>query len=150
MNHVTNFRQTRRDGKVIEEQMSVEDILCLGWKPDKIVHIEWKFDGRAVNLDFPRGVLAEVLPSRYAVVFRPHSGEMLLVFNSDGTERLRVTEIESKDGKMVSGTFEWFELPRSGVATNIGVVYRRADNGHLFETEIDTSTGKAVQWYQTK
>jgi hypothetical protein len=42
---IQNFKEIRRDGKVIDDNSTTAQLLSLGWAPEKVNRIEWEYHG---------------------------------------------------------------------------------------------------------
>ena len=45
-----NLREVRADGKAIPEGMSPEDVFRLSGKPERVVAVQWEYEGQDVTL----------------------------------------------------------------------------------------------------
>ena len=148
---ITHFHQHRTDGKVVDEAMTLEEILRRGWSPDAIIGIEWEFRGQHIGLKFPKGVLPKVLPMRDGIALICQGG--LSVINGDGTERFRIPNEQNIKGKVVSGEFRWFEPARNGSPDRLGAVFqtKSADSfGYDLCLEFDVATGVILETFLTR
>lgn len=66
MTQIQQFVRIRRDGKIIDETMKVEDIAALG-ATEIITEIRWCNGSQSVSFQDARGVLAKVIPGRQFV-----------------------------------------------------------------------------------
>lgn len=64
---IENFREIRRDSKVIDDSMTANDIFSLGFA-EKIVEIQWYNEAQLVSVRDDDGFLAKVVPGREFVV----------------------------------------------------------------------------------
>ncbi len=141
-----SFQEKRRDGKIILETMSVQDVINKGWGVDQIVAVRWKNDVGNVELKNSEGILAEVLPDRSGVVALVTIGnkDVLKVFNSDGTERLIIPNHQNISGSDITGIFEWFEPSSIADGVSFGVVFSDRSSGVSYQLDIDSTNGKVV------
>ncbi|MES2407100.1 MAG: hypothetical protein V4528_07245 [Pseudomonadota bacterium] len=150
---IQQFIEIRRDGKVIDETMSVEDICALG-AIEKVIEVQWRNGSQPVSLRDAYGVLAIVVPGREFVAANGHdeSGQrrVLSVINADGTQRLQLSNTQVIRGKGELGDFRWFELPRVESLNVFGVVFERASDNSMFQLDIDATNGNAVGVYPVR
>jgi hypothetical protein len=149
---IAALREIRRDGKVIDESMTPEDVGKLG-PPEKIVRIEWIYDQRSASLQHKGGMLAKVLPDRTGIAVLLHDGESrfaknLKILNDDGSLRASSGPSLSIDGTAFSGEYGWFEPARTSPEKNLGIVFWRAADDILFQLDIDPATAKVMRAYR--
>lgn len=153
MTNIQNFREIRRDGKVIYESMKVEDIFALG-PTEKIVEVQWHNGPQLISLAANYGVSARVVPGREFVAANEHddSGQkrMLSIFNADGSRRFQLSNIQSIRGKDEAGDFRWFEPSRTDAPNVFGVVFNRTSDDSMFQLDIDATTGGVVGVYSMR
>ncbi len=93
MTSIQQFIEIRRDGKIIDETMKVEDIFALG-ATEKVVEIQWRNGSQAVFFRDAYGVSAKVVLGGDFIVANAHdnSGQrrVLLIINADGTQRFQL------------------------------------------------------------
>lgn len=112
-----HFQEIRRDGRRIDETMTLDQLIGLGWPPDQVVRLEWQAGQRTVVVDAPHGVLAKVLADRHSIaVLTKVAGEacspaQLSVLNEDGSTRLDIPNRQTIDHELTPGQFLWFEPP---------------------------------------
>jgi hypothetical protein len=147
---ITDFVEIRRDGRIIDREMTVDRMVALGWPPERIVRVTWKNDGRQVELADASGISAKVLSTYDAVALIVDNGAHLVVLNSDGTERYRLGGKIVVGGNRRGGAFRWFERARSGSPTNFGIVFERPSDRSFYELEIDAASGSIVGEWPTK
>jgi hypothetical protein len=61
---ISNFLEFRRDGKVIPEGMTAVQMITAGWEPDKVLRLQWDWDGHPIELASPYGLLSRIVRSR--------------------------------------------------------------------------------------
>jgi hypothetical protein len=143
MMQVSNFEQVRADGNVIPAEMTVREMLALGWGPAKVVALRWSHDGKAVECAAPNGVHGIAVPGGNfvaGIVDEDASGAktQLVVFSPDGSKRgaldnrLRVLGT----GAEVNGRFGWFEPAMSPEADKFGAIFQAGAEGD-FRCDID-------------
>lgn len=150
MTKILQFREIRRDGKVIDESMNMEDIFALG-PTEKIVEVQWKNDSQLVSVRDSYGVLAKVVPGREFIAANGHdeSGQrrILSIINADGSRHMQLSNVQSIRGKNETGEFRWFETPRVEVPNVFGVVFERASDNAMFQLDVDAINGAVVGVY---
>lgn len=150
MKNIKNFKEIRRDRKVIYESMKVEDIFALG-PAEKIVEIQWHNGPHLVSLASHYGILARVVAGRDFVAANEYdeSGRkrILSILNADGSRRFQLSNIQSVRGKNEAGDFRWFEPPGTDVPDIFGVVFNRTSDDSMFQLDIDASSGVVVGVY---
>jgi hypothetical protein len=150
---IQQFIEIRRDGKVIDETMSVEDIGALG-AIEKVIEVQWRNGSQPVSFRDAYGVLAIVVPGREFVAANGHdeSGQrrVLSVINADGTQRLQLSNTQVIRGKGELGDFRWFESPRVESLNVFGVVFERASDNSMFQLDIDAINGNVVGVYPVR
>ncbi len=130
--------------------MTLDRMAELGWAPDRVVSVQWRFGDRQIELKHPNGVLAKLLPSRAAVVLMPLDGRKLEVLNADGTVRLQIANEQTVDGKRSNGVFSWFEDLIGGSPCMFYVVFEAEPDHRLFLLDIDARTGKLLNARPTR
>lgn len=154
MHSVENFVEIRRDGKTIPESMSVDEMIAQGWSAEKVIEARWLFDGQPVSLANEHGLLAEVTPRRDGVAVLRNSGDeqvpgTLEVVNADGTSRLVIGNHQQINGRDYGGAFGWLERARVVAPNAFGAVFR-AENGAMWQLDIDANTGQVLGVYETR
>lgn len=147
---IQQFIRIRRDGKIIDETMKVEDISALG-AIEKVTEIRWLNGSQPVSFRDDCGVFAKVVPGRQFVVANTNDKSIqrrvLLVLNADGTQRLQLSDTQVIRGKSELGEFCWFEAPRVESLNVFGVVFSRASDNSQFQLDIDAENGNVVGVY---
>lgn len=158
MTTIQHFREIRRDGKVIDELMTVEDIGALG-PIEKVIEVQWHHDSQPVSLRADYGILAEVVPGREFVVANEGDDESgqhrtLWILNADGSRRLQLSNTQVIRGEEKTGKFCWFELPRIESPNVFGVVFDvdvgPMEGSSMFQLDIDAINGNVVGVYETR
>lgn len=155
MTNVRSFKEIRQDGKVIDEHMSTDEIVALEWAPEKIVRIEWFNDGKKVQLENKKGILAELLPDRsgVAVLMKDENCEnapKFLILNSDKTVRSHVENTQEIFGCKAEGSFVWFEPSRQSDVSSIGVIFRRSNDNQMFHLDVSSVDGRVLNTYPVR
>lgn len=151
---IHNFMEIRRDGKVIDESMSAEDVFALG-NPEKIVEVKWRDDARLVSIHDDLGMLAKVVPGRNFVAINGHDEpssqcRKLFIMNADGSKRLQLSNVQNIRGANESGKFCWFEPSRTESSDVFGVVFNVASDDSMFQLDIDATSGAIVGTYPVR
>jgi hypothetical protein len=153
--YITHFREIRRDGKVIDENMSVDKLWAEGWKPEIVTSVQWRLEDQLIELHFPSGVLARPLRDRSAVVIlSPILGSSLArelwVVNPNGTKRLSISNTQTVNGVIMVGTFEWIGDPRSHSPVTFGAMFQNSADSEMYELDIDATTGMLLNAFWSK
>ncbi|MHB0991234.1 MAG: hypothetical protein ACYC3O_11795 [Burkholderiales bacterium] len=150
MTTIQQFREIRRDGKVIDESMKAEDIFALG-STEKVIEVQWHNGSQPVSIRNVYGVLAKVVPGREFVATNEHdeSGQhrMLSIINADGSRRLQLPNIQKIRANDEAGEFCWFEPPRIESPNVFGVVFSCSSDNSMFQLDIDAINGAVVGVY---
>jgi hypothetical protein len=149
MNSITTFQEIRRDGKVIEESMTPEDMIRAGWQPDKVVALRWVWYDRTIELRSPFGFLSRVVPSReyVAVLEDTDAGgqhAVLTVYQTDGSPRGTFRNVLEIAGKPAAGEFRSFRTPKSPLPTAFCVLFDVFSNGGTYQVDIDAASGAVL------
>ncbi|MEY8200266.1 MAG: hypothetical protein RPS47_13580 [Colwellia sp.] len=146
MNIIKYFQEVRRDGKIIEENMSVQDLIDEGWGVEQVTTLRWEVEGKKKELHNSAGILAEVLSDRSAVVgiFTQGGNDILKVINPDGTERLTISNNQLLNGDIVKGVFEWFEPASCNSGPCFGVIFKSDSTGNIYQLDIDAISGQVI------
>jgi hypothetical protein len=152
---IRDLTKTRRDGKIILESMSIDQIAALGWSPDKVVQVTWSNDEQTVDVRAPCGVLAKTLPDRTGVAWLEAADEAdtrsnLSVLNADGSVRFVLPNAQVINGSKEAGVYCWYEPARSSPATNFGVVFRIDRSQALFQVDVDVYSGTTAGVYELR
>ena len=151
MDTIRNFQKIRRDGQVIDEQMTTAQIFALG-TPQKVTTVQWEYGGHPVVRRSQHGMLSKVLSGRDLVVILEglddsDSRSTLFVLNADGSLRLNVPNEQTINGKKERGEFRWFESARKSGVNWFGIVFEPAGRNGMFQLDIDGTTGRVVDVY---
>jgi hypothetical protein len=60
---ISNFQKIRRDGKLIPEGMTGEQMTLSGWEPDKVLWLRWDWHGHPIQLAKPLRLSFRVVES---------------------------------------------------------------------------------------
>lgn len=153
MDLVEDFVKIRRDGKRIGASMDAQAILALGWRPDKVVRLEWAVDSHKCARDFEYGVLAKVAPDATAialieeVVESGSPGSSFSIINADGTNRYEISNTHRVNGEVLTGNFAWFEAPRQDPEHCIGIIFQAesASGPEQYQFDLDVRTGEVIE-----
>ena len=149
---VSLLKEIRKDGKIISEDMTIEDIASLGLPPEKIVSIEWSTDGRTNIYKHDKGIVAKVLPDRTGIALllfgdKEGGSKELKILNADGSIRLTVNPEHNIDQVKKQVTYLWFEKPKTLSESAFGVVFADDMNKNLYQLDIDSASGKIINIY---
>jgi hypothetical protein len=152
MPSITNFREKRRDGRIIDESMTVDKLLQLGWPVDKIAAVSWDLDGKTIEIRSQHGILAKLLPARDGVALLESLDEKglvgsLTVVNVDGTRRFAVPNVQPVRGRSERGRFRWFEPARVTSPPCFGVIFELDRDHSQYQLDLDVATGSAAAAY---
>jgi hypothetical protein len=149
MNAIQNFFETRKDGQIISEGMTLEQVQSLG-EISKVVEVSWTngTDQTRTHLKSSFGVFSRVVQGRKwvaALIYKNNSDCQLVVVNPDGTVHLIVPKIQKINDEYQAGVFGWFEaahFPADGI---FGVVFQVAHPSTAqYWMDIDALTGKVL------
>ena len=149
---ISNFHKIRRDGKVIPEGMTGEQMIAAGWEPEKVLWLRWDYYGNPIELASQYGFLSRIVASReYLVVLEDTdaSGQhaTLSVYLSNGTFRGSFPNILDVPGPLggpvhrEAGEYAWFQTPRSPLPTAFAAAFKVYRNGATYRVELDAATG---------
>lgn len=146
---ISNFKEFRRDGKIIHEGYDFDQIRALG-RPSRVVRVEWENDGRLVEISNPYGLFVDVLPQRDALLCTElHDEEgasnSLRILNADGSTRAQVpsvVEIEGQPRRVVFMT----TYPDAGNNTGeFAVVVEAPSLNANYKLFVDSYTGEVLR-----
>ena len=150
---IQDFKEIRRDGKIINESMDAKAIFSLG-SPEKVTKVQWRNGSQVVFLDDSHGVLAKVVPGRQFVVANMHdeSGQhrILSIINADGSRRIELSNTQKILGKDEIGEFRWFEPARVASPNIFGVIFCRSIDNSMFQLDIDALDGNVIGIYPVR
>ena len=149
MSVIQQFQKIRRDGKVIDESMTPEDMIRAGWMPDKVLVLRWVWYDRTVELRSQFGFLSRIVASRELLAVLEDtdaSGQntVLTVYHTDGSPRMTFQNNVPIAGKPQAGVFASFRSPQSGVPTAFAVLFDVFYNGARYQVEIDAASGNIL------
>jgi hypothetical protein len=155
MTGIQNFFELRADGRVITEEMTVEQIGALG-EICKVVEVCWTNTStqQAVSIKSQFGVIADVVSGRKFVaarVFAKKADSELLVFDSNGQIHCTLSKIQVINENQESGQFVWFTSAHQERDGIFGVIFQ-ADNSTVgqYWMDIDAATGNVVECTWTR
>lgn len=146
MSLIQQFQEVRRDGKVIAETMTPEEMIRAGWTPDKVLLLQWQGPGGVVELQSSFGFLSRVVASReyLAVLEDTDAGgqsTVLSVYQADGRPRVTFQNNVPIKGAPEVGRFASFRSPQSGAPAAFAVLFDVFSNGARYLIEIDAASG---------
>lgn len=145
---ITNFREIRGDGKVIDRSVTIDKMIDLGWMPDKVVRLEWMYDGSSVVIENKFGILSKVLYGENKVVMLlnrddVHDKKDLVIVDGLGGNERKIPNKLDILGREVVGKFVWFEDAALNLSGCFSVVFEDPDK-NLFEIAVNVITGCLV------
>jgi hypothetical protein len=155
MNSISNFHEVRRDGQIVSEQMTSEQIDALG-DISRVVEARWvnSLTGKDVSITSKFGVLAHVVDGRNwvaALVYETESRCNLKVFDSRGDVCLNVPNIHQIANQNMSGSFTGFAAAHHSNDAIFGVIFRTdAPDLDRYWMDVDALTGKVLTCTWTK
>jgi hypothetical protein len=149
MNDISKFQQIRRDGRIVDESMTGVEMIRAGWPPDKILALQWVWNGRPVELKSRFGFLSRVVAGRdYAAVLEDtdETGRhaLLTIYRADGSARETFPNELEIAGKRYAGEFVSFRSPQSPLPTAFSVLFSAFSSGGTYQTDIDASSGAVL------
>ena len=134
--------------------MTTEEMVNLGWLPEKIESIRWQVNGRSIEYVGEHGMLSMVCPSRDSIIVikkldETGIGSKLEVLNADGTSRFQIPPIQKINEVTESGRYCWFEPARTPSKSLVGVVFE-SQSGQVYQLDIDVFTGKTIGIWRIK
>lgn len=91
---ITDIQEVRRDGKTLPYPFDAVAFSKLGWQPDKIIEVRWRWGSEAVSIRGEHGIYAHFVFGHHYVAALlqqaadPNQKCELVVYNGDGTLRL--------------------------------------------------------------
>ena len=150
MKKIENFQHIRSDGTVLDPQITPEQIEATGWRPLKIIRIQWESEGRTFRIDDSSGLLADLLPGGVGITVQSDKGRNLSVINPDGSLRFKIPTTQTINGTPREGRFCGSDSPRSKFPDRFAVLFETLPDYHRWVLEIDALTGKTVDSWWTK
>jgi hypothetical protein len=155
MNVIENFQEVRRDGQIISEGMTSEQIDALG-DISRVVEVRWQnsLTGKTVSVKSKFGVLSKVIDGRRwvaAMVYDSDTQCSLVIFDSGGEVHLRVPNVQRINDEERTGLFAGFSEPHSQGDGVFGVIFRTEGfDWDRYWMDIDALTGKVLTCTWTK
>jgi hypothetical protein len=155
MNRITAFRKVRRDGRIIDAQMTLDRMLEMAWPPDLVVSVQWLCNDQWQTIDDAHGILAEQVPGAEAIAVLTGACDIattsrLAVIDATGATRFIVANNQMIDGENIEGRFGWFEQPRASTPNLFGAVFQSSVDNALLQMDIDADTGAIAGIYNTQ
>ena len=152
---ISNFQKIRRDGKVIPEGVTGEQMIAAGWEPDKVLRLRWDWYGNPIELSSPYGFLSRIVPSReYLAVLEDTDATgdhaRLSVYLSNGTFRGTFNNVLDLPATPVvpehkeAGEYVWFQTPKSPLPTAFAAAFKVYRNGATYRVDLDAATGAVL------
>jgi hypothetical protein len=155
MNLFQNLYEVRRDGKVITNDMSFEQIYALG-PTTRIVEAHWT-DGlsqKPVVLKSSFGVVARVVQGGkflVAMIYTREADCALVVVKSDGKSHLAIADVQEINGEKHRGVFRGFESPHRPADGVFGAVFHASYRATAqYWMDIDATTGAVLECTWTR
>ncbi|MGB8843104.1 MAG: hypothetical protein WCC64_18775 [Aliidongia sp.] len=151
---IQNFRKIRRDGKIIDDSMTIDEIFSWG-TPEKIIELRWDNNNQPTSLKSIHGVLAKIVSGGEYIAAKIHNDDSgrnstLWIINADGSMRLQIPNDHSINGKNVSGDFGWLEKSRTQQPNIFGVIFECRDKNLMFQLDIDAANGNVIGIYPAR
>jgi len=113
MDSITNLYEVRRDGKVIKEGMTFEEIAAFG-EISKVVEMHWtdRSTGQPASIKSPFGVFGALVQGRdfiVATIYSSKSNCRLISINANGSTRCTFSDTQKINGQDEFGSFGWVE-----------------------------------------
>lgn len=150
---ISKIKEIRKDGKMIDESLTLTKLIQMGWLPSKIIEIKWEFDGKTISLKSDYGflnrvtddrqhlaVMEDIDPTGAVCEFRIYDGHGKL-------QRIIPNQIPLRNNER-TGMFRNFRPPQVKTPTALGAVFDAdADptgtltDGGAWQVDIDSGTG---------
>jgi len=143
---ISDFERIREDGKVIDENMTVDRMIALGWSPCLVVEARWRWQEQLLSVVNSRGLLAIVVPDRQHLAILWNDDDTgiaatLYVVSGDRQQQIRITDQLLIDGQLETGVYSWFEqFPQDSPSVFTCMFSRQRDQA-MFRVDIDAATG---------
>lgn len=150
MGKIKSLVEIRRDGKIINESMNIEDIFALGL-PEKIITIQWRENSNLVSFNNYFGISSKIVQGGDFIVVNEHQenneNTILSILNSDGTRRFEIPNIQKIREVDELGKFLWYEKARTTSPHIFGIVFSRNSDNSMFQLDFDATSGARVGAY---
>lgn len=152
MNKITQLIEIRRDGTVIDETMTIEDIIALEGS-EEIVEVRWRNGSQSISIRDDCGLWVKIVAGGSFVVvsrcdeFGKHA---MFVFNANGAQRFQLPNVQIINGKSEDGEFLWIEEPYTKSANVFGAIFERACDHSQWWLDIDAESGEAVRVHEAR
>jgi len=144
MHLIENLQEVRRDGQIIDESMSRDDILRLG-QPQKIVELCWTHDSRVHAFKFHHGVIAQAVALE--MLAEDSHQTALWVITADGQHRTRVQEPDKFRNHQVTGNYYYLTTPNMDQPNVFGVIFDDQANNLQFQLDINAENCQILAEY---
>lgn len=151
---ISNFVQSRADGKLIPAGMTVKSMLELGWGSSKVVALRWMCGPRQVEFAPGPAVHATVVPGEdfiATLVYAGGDGDVphLTILNPDGSVHGTLANSLKVAETAVAGGFCWFEPAMTPAANVFGAVFQTSSGDDL-RCDIDASSLQVLRVVRTR
>lgn len=142
---IRGFECVRADGRVIDESMTLDRMIDLGWVPNKVVEVCWRWKAQRLRLANHLGLLAMVVPDRqHLAVLWNHDaqGHDATLYVVEGDNR-RLTQVPSEvliNGNVEAVTYCWFEHSEHESLSAFTCVCTRRRDQAMYQVEIDAGS----------
>ncbi len=146
---ICDFEEVREDGKVIDESMTVERIVALGWPPCKVVEARWRWQEQPLNIAHRLGFLAIVVPDRQHLAILWNNDESgvdatLYVISGDRHRQMKIDDQLLINGKIEPGIYSWFEHFAHESPSVFTCMFSRQRDQAMFRVDIDAASGAVI------
>ncbi|MFK3644170.1 hypothetical protein [Pseudomonas protegens] len=146
---INDFERIREDGKVIDENMTVDQMIALGWSPCRVVEARWRWQEQLLSVVNSRGLLAIVVPDRQHLAILWNDDDTgvaatLYVVSGDRQQQIRIADKLLINGQLEAGIYSWFEQFPQVSPSIFTCMFSRQRDQAMFRVDIDASTGDIV------
>ncbi len=139
---IRGFECVRADGRVIDESMTLDRMIDLGWIPNKVVQVCWRWKAQRLCLANHFGLLAMVVPDRQRLaVLWNHDAQgqdaTLYVVEGDNQRLTKVPNEVVIKGKAETVTYSWLERSENESLSAFTCICIRRRDQSMYRVEID-------------
>ncbi|GFM35111.1 hypothetical protein [Desulfovibrio subterraneus] len=152
MNKITQLIEICRDGTVIDEAMTIEDVIALEGN-EKVVEVRWRNGSHSISIRDDCGLWVKIVAggSFVAVSRYDESGKhAMFVFNANGTQRFQLPNVQIINGKSEDGEFLWIEEPYTKSANVFRAIFERVSDHSQWWLDINAESGEAVRVHEAR